>query len=59
MSECVILFRNTSNQRVGFVTENDCENIAVFSDRDEAIKAAFNVPILQVYPWQLVELDEI
>lgn len=59
MSECVILFRNTMNKRVGFVTEDDCENIAVFADRDQAIKAAFNVPILQAYPWQLVELDEI
>lgn len=59
MSECVILFRNTSNKRVGFVTEDDCESIAVFADRDKAIQAAFNVPILQAYPWQLVELDEI
>lgn len=59
MSECVILFRNTSNQRVGFVTEDDCESIAVFPDREKAIQAAFNVPILQAYPWQLVELDEI
>ena len=59
MTECVILFRNTMNKRVGFVTEDDCESIAVFPDRDEAIKAAFNVPICQVYPWQLVELDEI
>ena len=47
------------NKRVGFVTEDDCENIAVFPDRDEAIKAAFNVPILQAYPWELVELDEL
>jgi hypothetical protein len=59
LTECVILFRNTLNKRVGFVTEDDCESIAVFPSRDEAIKAAFNVPICAAYPWQLVELDEI
>lgn len=59
MTECVILFRNSKNKRVGFVTEDDCETIAVFSDRDAAIKAAFNVPVLQVFTWQLVELDEL
>jgi len=59
MTECVILFRNTINNRVGFVTEDDAESIAVFVDRDKAIEAAFQVPILQAYPWQLVELDEL
>jgi hypothetical protein len=59
MSECVILFRNTGNKQVGFVTEDDCETIAVFADRDAAIKAAFNVPACAAFPWQLVELDEL
>lgn len=59
MSECVILFRNSTNKKIDFVTGDDCESIAVFPNRDAAIKAAFNVPVLQAYDWQLVELDEI
>ena len=59
MTECVILFRNSTNNKIGFVTEDDCESIAVFLDRDAAIKAAFNVLVLQAYAWQLVELDEL
>jgi hypothetical protein len=58
MYECVILFRNTMNDRVGFVTDAEGE-MRVFANRDEALAEADHVPILQVYPWQLVELDEL
>lgn len=56
--ECVILFRNTQNGRVGYVGDGD--EIAVFTDYDEAVSAALNdVPICRAFPWQVVELDEL
>jgi hypothetical protein len=60
MSECVILFRNTQNNRVGFVIDGDdpCE-IAVFPHRDAAIDVAAHIPILRAFPYQIVELDEL
>ncbi len=60
MTECVILFRNPQSKKVGWVSSSeDDDTIAVFANRDEAIKAAFNVPVCVVYPWQIVELDEL
>ena len=58
--DCVILFRNTSNGRVGFVgQESDPDKMEVFPNEDEAIKAADDVPILRAHPYQIVQLDEI
>jgi hypothetical protein len=56
----VILFRNTANGRVGYVTDDDGE-LAVFPDRDAAIEATKIVPILRSrgHPYQIIELDEL
>lgn len=59
MIECVILFRNTQNGKVGFVCENDGENIAVYKNRDAAIDGVPDVPILRAFPYQIIELDEL
>ena len=56
MAQCVILFRNTSNNRIGFVSDGEGEEIATFPDFDAALTATQNVPILRAYPWQIVEL---
>ena len=59
MDHC-ILFRNTSNGRIGFVSEgDDSDVIAVYPDLDAAVEASENVPILRAYPFQIVCLDEL
>ena len=57
MSACVILFRNTTNNRVGFVSDGEGDEIATFPDFDAALAATQDVLILLVYPWQIVELE--
>lgn len=59
--ECVILCRNPGSGRVIYIGEDgDNDDIAVFTDRDDAIKAAGNIPIIQAgWPYQIVELDEL
>jgi hypothetical protein len=52
----VIVYRNTRNGSVGFVTDNNGE-IAVFDNLDLAVTAAETTPILRVYPFQIIELD--
>jgi len=59
MTECVILFRNSRNKQVGFVTKDDGESIAVFPSRAAAEEVIVDVPILEAYPWQILELDEL
>lgn len=54
----VILFRNTLNNRVGFVTDDNGEML-VFPNQDAAVAATDIVPILRAYPYQIIELDEI
>lgn len=58
--ECVILFRNTGNGAVGFISDGD--EIAVFKDRVEASEFAQSTdcpPVLDAYPYQIVELDDL
>jgi hypothetical protein len=55
--ECVILFRNTQNGRVGFVSDGD--EIAVYPNYDEAAKASDDIPICQAFPHQIVELEDL
>jgi hypothetical protein len=55
--ECVVLFRNTLNGVVGFVGDDD--KPTVFANSDEAIEACKTVPICRIYPYQIVELDEL
>ena len=57
MSACVILFRDTTTNRVDFVRDVLADEIATFPDFDAALAATQGVPILLVYPWQIVELD--
>ena len=57
--ECVILFRNTGNGEVGFVSDGDSYKIMVYRDREAAIRDVPNVPILRAFPYQIVEMDEL
>ena len=56
--ECVILFRNTRNDRVGFVSDDEGD-IAVFRNEDEAILAAHKTTVCRAFPYQVVVLDEL
>ena len=58
-TECVIIFRNPSNSRVGYVREGDSDEIAVYRDYEAALRDVPNIPILRAFPYQVVELDEI
>ncbi len=57
--ECVILFRNPWNQRVGYVGDGDSTEIMVYRDQEAAIRDVPNIPILQAAPYQIVSLDEL
>lgn len=59
MTECVILFRNTGNQKVGYISDGDGDEIMVYRDREAAIRDVPNIPILQAFPYQIVEVDEL
>lgn len=56
--ECVILWRNTQNDKVGFISDEAGE-IAVFRNIDEAIDLASDHTLLRAFPFQIVELDEL
>lgn len=57
--ECVILFRNTGNNRVGYVRDGDSDQIQVYRDHDAAVRDVPNIPILRAFPYQIVECDEL
>lgn len=60
--ECVILFRNTQNGRVGFISDEDKpDHMAIFKSEDDAIGFARHggSPVLRAFPWQVVLLDEL
>ncbi len=58
--DCVILYRNLENGKIGFITDDSGE-LAVFPDFDAAVTAVESetIPILQLYPYQIVILDEL
>lgn len=58
--ECVILFRNTQNGRVGFIDDGDGQ-ISVFENHDVAVDYALmgGSPVLRAFPYQIVELSEL
>ncbi len=56
--EAVILFRNARGG-VQFMSDEGGEDMAVFSDRDEAIGTAEEHPYISRCLWQVVELDEL
>jgi len=59
--ECVILWRNIQSDEVSFISrsDGDYEYIAVFPNYDEAISWADQSNLLNVHPYQIVELDEL
>lgn len=56
--ECVILWRNTQNGAVGFIS-NEEGDLEVFANRDDAVSCALNSSLLQAFPYQIVELEEL
>lgn len=58
--ECVILYRNTQNNRVGFIEDADGQ-ITVFENEDVAVDYAImgSSPVLKAFPYQVVVLDEL
>lgn len=56
--ECVILWRNTQNNRVGFISDDDGE-ILVFDNMEDAIELALEHNLLLAFPYQIVELNEL
>ena len=57
--ECVILYRNTNNGKVGFVTDGDSDVMMVYRDVESAERDIPNIAILRGYPYQIVELSEL
>ena len=57
--QCVILYRNTQNNCVGFISEVDPDQIAVFSNWERARHFADKNMLLRAFPYQIVELDDI
>jgi hypothetical protein len=51
----VILWRNTNNGRVWFVSDWEDEVICVFPTKEEAENVARRVPVCQIYPYSIVE----
>ena len=59
MYECVILLRFQSGV-VGAIMDADYQdNIAIFSNRDDAISFSETNVACQALPFQIVELDEL
>lgn len=55
----VILYRNTQNKKIGFVSEEDPDKIAVFKSFEDAIDGARNTTICRAFPYQVIAVDEI
>lgn len=53
----IILYRNTENGKIGFVTDEDGESIKVWPSYQAALADVPNVPILRAYPHELIEFD--
>ena len=52
----VILWKNTQNDRVGFISDGDDE-IAAFANGKQAEVLAGEHPLLQSFPYQIVEVE--
>ena len=59
MTQCIIVFRNPRTGGVGIIHEDDGDEVYVFANRDDAIECALKHPLLQAWPFQIVELDEL
>lgn len=53
--QTVILWKNTQNGRVGFIGYDD--EIAVFDSVQDAENLAREHPLLQAFPYQVVEVE--
>lgn len=51
----VILWRNTQNNRVSYVSDND--DIAVFNSLKEVREAVENTTVCKHFPYQVVKLE--
>jgi hypothetical protein len=58
-TECVILYRNKQNGKVGYVSDGEDDKIAVYNDHDGALRDVPNIPILRVSRYQIVELEDL
>lgn len=52
----VILWKNTQNGRIGFISGEDDE-IAVFESEEHAEELAREHMLLQAFPYQIVEVE--
>lgn len=52
----VILWRNTQNNRISFVSDGDDE-MAVFASYVEADEAARHTTVCKAFPYQIVEVE--
>ena len=58
MSKCIIVWRNPTNGRIGFISEDDDSGeLAVFLDEDAAKTCAREHPLLSHVSYQIVELE--
>lgn len=57
--ECVILFRNTQNGKVGFVSDGEPDRIAVFESEEQAEREAPGITICKAFPYQIVRLEDL
>lgn len=57
--QCVILFRNTQNGAVGFVSDGESDRIAVFDSEEQAEREAPGITICRAFPYQIVRLEDI
>lgn len=53
---CLIMWRNTQNGTLGFI-EGDDGSPFVFGSRADAEIHADEAPVLQAFPYQIVELE--
>lgn len=59
-NECVILWRNTQNGKVGYIADGDSDRIMVYANYRQALHDIPNIPVLQAgFPYQIVELENL
>ena len=58
MTDFVILFRNPSNSKVGFIHDgSEFESVSMFASREEAEELAREHSLLRAWPYQIVEVE--
>ncbi len=61
MTECIIVFRNPKTRSVWVIEDGDTlfTDIAVFPNEEEAQRFVAESSLLQAWPYQIVELDDL